>query len=174
MKDNNILNLSIESSAFDALKRDFDKVLKRTIGNMQVKESEEATLTLKLSILLKEIEVPNYESDDPAAMRTVHKPQFDHKVSSVMQIKTEESGKFKGEYELVWDEEQQDFVMKPIENGQMSFDDDYATGEPEGNPYDEDDVRALPPADVYEEEEVYEEDEWDEGYEYDEPEGSEV
>ena len=170
MKENSILNLSIESSVFDALKRDFDKVLKRTIGNMQVKESEEATLTLKLSILLKEIEVPNYESDDPTAMRIVHTPQFDHKVSSVMQIKTEESGKFKGEYELVWDEELQDFVMKPIDNGQMSFDDDYVTSESEDVPPEEDDIRALPPADDYEEEEIYEEDEYEEGYDYEDPE----
>lgn len=42
-----------------------------------------------------------------------------YKVSSVMNIKDEESGSFKGDYELVWDEDLQDFVVRPIDNGQM-------------------------------------------------------
>ena len=121
--ENNILKLNINSNAFENMKEDFDKVLKRTLGNMQIKESDEATLTLKLNISLTEMEVPDFESEFPNAMRKIHKPRFDHKVSSVMQIKTEESGHLKGEYELVWDEEAQDFVMKPIDNGQTSFDD---------------------------------------------------
>ena len=121
--ENNILKLNINSNAFENMKEDFDKVLKRTLGNMQIKESDEATLTLKLNISLTEMEVPDFESEFPNAMRKIHKTRFDHKVSSVMQIKTEESGHLKGEYELVWDEEAQDFVMKPIDNGQTSFDD---------------------------------------------------
>lgn len=127
MNNNDVLKLKINSNAFEAMKADFDKVLKRTLGNMQIKESNEATLTLKLNISLTEMEVPDFESASPNAMRKIHKPRFDHKVSSVMQIKTEESGHLKGEYELVWDEEAQDFVMKPIDNGQTSiFDDDFA------------------------------------------------
>ena len=169
MKDSNILNLSIDSSVFDAMREDFDKVLKRTIGNMEVKDSDEATLTLKLSIMLKATDVPDYESADPGAMRTIHKPKFDHKVSSVMQIKTEESGKFSGEYELVWDDELQDFVMKPIENGQMSFDD---YGVSEDAPDEDDQIRALPPADGdYEDDadDMFPEDDYD----YEEPDDTE-
>lgn len=117
----NILTLNIESDAFKNMRGDFDKVLKRTLGNMQVKESDEATLTLKISIKLEEVTVPDFDSDVQDAVKKVHKPRFDHKCSSVMQIKTEESGSFKGEYELVWDEDAQDFVMKPIDNGQGSL-----------------------------------------------------
>lgn len=126
MNSNDILKLNINSNAFESMKADFDKVLKRTLVNMQNKESDEATLTLKLSISLTEMEVPDFESASPNAMRKIHNPRFDHKVSSVMQIKTEESGHLKGEYELVWDEEAQDFVMKPIDDGQRTlFDDDF-------------------------------------------------
>lgn len=125
MNTNDILTLNINSNAFEAMKTDFDKVLRRTLGNMQTKESKDATLTVKLNINLTEVEVPDFESAYPNAMRKTNKPRFDHKVSSVMQIKSEESGSLKGEYELVLDEDEQDFVMKPIDNGQRTlFDDD--------------------------------------------------
>lgn len=149
MNSNDILKLNINSNAFENLKADFDKVLRRTLGNMQIKESDEATLTLKSSIKLTEMEVPDFDATYPNAMRKIHKPRFDHKVSSVMQIKTEESGHLKGEYELVWDEEAQDFVMKPIDDGQRTlFDEDivnvdYAVVVDADN-FEEDEPKALP------------------------------
>lgn len=122
---NNILTLNIDSDAFESLREDFDEVLKRTLGNMQVKGGEEAALNIKIAIKLEEVTVPDFEAGTKDATKVIHKPRFDHKVSSVMQIKTEESGSFKGEYELVWDEDAQDFIMKPIDNGQGSlFDND--------------------------------------------------
>lgn len=149
MNSNDILKLNINSNAFENLKADFDKVLRRTLGNMQIKESDEATLTLKLSIKLTEMEVPDFDAAYPNAMRKIHKPRFDHKVSSVMQIKTEESGHLKGEYELVWDEEAQDFVMKPIDDGQRTlFDEDIVNGDyavvVDADDIEEDEVKALP------------------------------
>lgn len=127
MSNANILELNINSNAFENMKEDFNAVLKRTLANMQQKGSNEAALTLKLSISLDESEVRDFDSQEPNAYRRVYKPGFDHKISSVMQIKTEKSGSFNGEYELVWDEDLEDFVMKPINNGQPSFfDEDYA------------------------------------------------
>lgn len=140
MNSNDILTLNINSNAFEAMKADFDKVLRRTLGNMQVKESKDATLTVKLNINLTEVEVPDFESAYPNAMRKINKPRFDHKVSSVMQIKSEESGSLKGEYELVWDEDKQDFVMKPIDNGQRSLFDDNSYDDY----YEDEDQKALP------------------------------
>lgn len=129
MNKNDILTLSIDSNTFSALKEDFNKVLNRTLGNMQSKESDEATLTLKLNIKTMEIEVPDFESSRSGATRKAYKPRFDHKISSVMQIKTEEAGSLKGEYELVWDEDQQEFVMRPIDNGQQTIFDDVITAD---------------------------------------------
>lgn len=125
MNRNDILTLNIDSNAFAAMKEDFNKVLRRTLSNMQTKESDAATLTVKLSISLSEIEVPDLNAGSNFATRKAYKPRFDHKINSVMQIKTEESGSLRGEYELVWDEDEQDFVMRPIDNGQRTlFDDD--------------------------------------------------
>ena len=143
----NVLKLNIESDAFSAMKQDFDKVLRRTLANMQQKESSDATLTLKLSISLTEQDAPDFESAYANAMRKVQKPRFDHKISSVMQIKTEESGSLKGEYELVWDEEAQDYVVKPNENGQQSLFDMGDIIEADAYPVDDDedgDSHALP------------------------------
>ncbi len=123
--NNKDLTLTINSDTFTAMKNDFDKVLTRTLSNMLGKESDEATITLKLNISLREDEAPDFEATYPNAIRAIQKPRFDHKISSVMQIKTEESGSLKGEYELIWDKEKGDYVMRPIDNGQQSlFDDD--------------------------------------------------
>lgn len=123
--NNKDLTLTINSDTFTAMKNDFDKVLTRTLSNMLGKESDEATITLKLSISLREDEAPDFEATYPNAIRAIQKPRFDHKISSVMQIKTEESGSLKGEYELIWDKEKGDYVMRPIDNGQQSlFDND--------------------------------------------------
>lgn len=161
MNRNDILTLNIDSNAFAAMKEDFNKVLRRTLSNMQTKESDEATLTLKLNIRLTEMVVPDYSSHDTFATRTIHNPRFDHKINSVMQIKTEEPGSLKGEYELAWDEDEQDFVMCPIDDGQRTLFDDE---EHSVITYDdaESDVPALPSANAALDS--------GDGYDYDEPE----
>ena len=40
-----------------------------------------------------------------------------------MQIKEETSGTAKGNYEIVYDEETNDYIIKPIDDGQVRFDD---------------------------------------------------
>lgn len=112
--------LNMGSQVFESLRHDFDDVLKKTLANMTSKDSKEATLTVKLAITLADSTAPNFEG--AGNMRDIIKPSFSHKVSSVLQIKTEESGSLKGEYELVYDDDLQDFVMKPIDYGQESFD----------------------------------------------------
>ena len=50
--------LSLNSDTFQALKEDFDGILSRTIGNMEMKGDGSATITLKLGIdLVKELVV---------------------------------------------------------------------------------------------------------------------
>ena len=119
--NDNILTLNINSTAFDQMKEDFDKVLNRTLANMLEKESQEAVLSLKLNIGIEKVDVRDYDAADENAKKTINKPSFSHKLGSVMQIKTQESGEMKGEYELVWDESHNEFIMKPIDNGQASF-----------------------------------------------------
>jgi len=114
------MELSIEGVAFDGLRADFDKIIKRTIANMQRRESSKADITVKLTINLEDVSVPDYEGPQ-GATRMAKTPKFDYKVSSAMQSKDEESGNLKGNYELRWNEDLQDYVMVRIDNGQMDM-----------------------------------------------------
>ena len=115
------LKMSLDDTTFKDLKRDFDNVLNSTIQNMYSKGSDEASLTIKLNISIKEVEVPDYSMLYQDSMRKTFTPSFTHKVSSVLQIKNEQSGKLGGNYELVYDELEKVYVMKPIENSQQYF-----------------------------------------------------
>jgi len=53
------MELSIEGVAFDGLRADFDKIIKRTIANMQRRESSKADITVKLTINLEDVSVPD-------------------------------------------------------------------------------------------------------------------
>lgn len=125
------LVLNLESDTFADMKADFNKVLKRTLNNMEMKGSDIAEMTIKLKINLLEAEAPDYDIVSHHATREIIKPVFSHKVSSLFQIKDEESGVLKGDYELVWDKEIGDFVMKPITSSQQSFFDGSARTEHE-------------------------------------------
>lgn len=121
MNNKDILVLTLESTAFSKMKADFNNILRKTICNMQIKESSDATLTIKLNISLTDATAPDFSSPYSNTMRKIIKPRFDHKISSVMQIKNEASGSLKGEYELVFDKYQNDWLMKPIDSGQTSL-----------------------------------------------------
>ena len=163
------MTLSLNSETFASLKKDFDNVLARTIGNMQMKGAEGATLTVKLDISLEKIS---------AGIVPVTKPTFKHTISSVMQVKDKVSGQLRGELALVWDDEQNAYVLRPIDYGQTSVydnDDDFATVDDDedkehGSLAIGDGQKGLPePGEV-----STELDEFlsgaDDGYEYDDPE----
>ncbi len=121
MNQQNVWALTLSSDTFNALKSDFDQVLRKTLTNMENKESEQAELTVKLKISLMKEQAPNFDSLIPGAQREVIKPKFDHKVSSVMQIKDEKTGTLSGNYELVWDGELGQYVMREIKYTQLSI-----------------------------------------------------
>lgn len=115
------LKMSLNDTTFKDLKNDFDNVLNSTIQNMYNKDSDEAAVTIKLNISIKEVEVPDYSMPYQGAVRKTFTPSFTHKVSSVLQIKNELSGKLGGNYELVYDELEKVYTMKPIEDNQQYF-----------------------------------------------------
>lgn len=118
--NNNGYKLNIESDAFKSMRNDFDKLLKKTLYNMTAKESNSAELTIKLKIDLLPTQTIGYR-DGKESVDEYLKPTFTHKINSVMTTKLEESGIFNGEYALVWDEELQDYVAKPVGAQQASF-----------------------------------------------------
>lgn len=113
--NNQPYRMTITSGAFENMRGDFDKVLQNTLRNMEQKESGYAEISMKLGITLIRSEV----SDSHYAAREILKPRFEHKVTSVMKIKDEESGFFKEECELVWDENAGTYIAVPLDGGQI-------------------------------------------------------
>ena len=109
-------DLSLSGDTFNALKSDFNAVLRKTLSNMETKSSELTELTVKLKITLKKERAPG-----AGLPREVVVPKFDHKVSSIMQIKDELTGSLGGNYELVWDKDRGEYVMREIMDPQQSL-----------------------------------------------------
>lgn len=124
------IKLTLDSEAFNAFKQDFHMLLNRTLATMQQKEVEEASISVKFDISLQTLANPNVDAPDSSTERDVVVPMFKHKVTAAMKIKSEKSGFVGGpDYELVWDKQNQAWLMKPIKDGQIStFDDDYDYG----------------------------------------------
>lgn len=125
MCNTNERKLSLDGNTFAILKEQFDKILNRTVGNMEMKGADVAVITLKLNVSLEKssVSVGDY-------IKEVTKPTFKHDISSVMQVKDKVSGQTTDDYALVWDENERKYVLRKIENGQMSFDDFNANGYP--------------------------------------------
>lgn len=142
MANKNDLILSLSEDTFSNLKKDFDAILNRTIGNMEMKGASDATITLKLTVSLDKRSMTVGDS-----VQEFNRPTFKHDISSVMQIKDKATGQLGGEYAMVWDPEEERFVLRQFTGGQTSmFDEDYETVEEEWGTFRDlpDDSRALP------------------------------
>ena len=64
---------------------------------------------------------PDFSVAGGQQTRAITKPKFDHTVSAVIQKKEKKTGTLSGNYELVWDRESCCYVMRPIDNGQVSM-----------------------------------------------------
>ena len=138
----NDLILSLNEDTFNTLKHDFDTILNRTIGNMEMRGASDAVITMKLTISLDKRSV-----DMGDGIQEFKKPTFKHEVNSVMQIKDKATGQLGGEYAMVWDDKEQRFVLRQFTGGQTSiFDDDYESVEEEWGTFADmpDDSRSLP------------------------------
>lgn len=67
--------------------------------------------------------VPDASVNNMDGQREVVIPKFDHKVSSVLQIKDELSGTLSGKYELEYNKARKNFVMREIISPQTTLDD---------------------------------------------------
>lgn len=151
MANKNDLILSLSEDTFFTLKKDFDSILNRTIGNMEMKGASDATITLKLTVSLDKRSVTVGDS-----IHEFKRPTFKHDISSVMQIKDKATGQLGGEYAMVWDPDEERFVLRQFTGGQASiFDEDYETAEEEWGTFRDlsDDFHSLPaPAETEEDE----------------------
>ncbi len=122
------IDLSLSGEAFDAVRHDFDLLLKRTVETMNQKQTSTATITLKLNIELDQIALEDGKK--------VTKPTFKYDVSTVTQLKDRTSGTVDGDYVMLNNGEA--WVIRACEDGQMTlFDDEYEY------PMDEEEMKAL-------------------------------
>lgn len=111
--------LTLEGDAFNALKADFNMVLRKTLANMQHKGADNAELKVSVKISLSQENAIDQGANDD---REVNVPKFDHKVSSVMQLKAEKSGSLGGVgWELMWDKDLGQYVIVKIKDAQRSL-----------------------------------------------------
>lgn len=142
-------NLDLDSDTFEDMKRNFNFVLQRLLGNMEEKKSREGSLTLKLDISLVSEFIPNYDPKINGETREIHKPNFKHKITSVVKINDEKSGNLDSKMELYMDEYGV-YKMKPIANTQQRsiFDSDFREVYPDAETVEgevvETDETALP------------------------------
>jgi hypothetical protein len=106
----------------DEIRSNLDEMLRRTIKTMQDKDSNSATVTLKIGISLSQIAKrdENTPADEPPRLITV--PQINHQISSAMQIKEKMNGQFGGTgYELVYNDLLGDYVIVPSDGSQTNI-----------------------------------------------------
>lgn len=148
MCQKNDLPLSLKSDTFNALCSDFDQILRSTLNGMEETEQDVAEINVKVKITLTPDSAPDFSVKGGQQTRSITKPKFDHAVSAVIQKKEKKTGTLSGNYELVWDRETCQYVMRPIDNGQVSLFDkdkqpDEGIAEPAGLPEGK---ISLPPA----------------------------
>lgn len=121
MKAQNIYPLSLNGDTFNALKSDYDSMLRQTLTKMEDLKVEDATITIKVAVSLEKDQARDFQANGYDAMRDIVKPTFKHEISTVMQVKDKKSGSLGGTMEMVWDQELGQYVMRPIDNGQVSM-----------------------------------------------------
>lgn len=112
----NIKELYLEGEAFDDARQKFNVVLQRLFKSMIDTSSNEGTVSLKLDVSMKHEFIPNTDPDVDGETREVRLPEFSYKVSSSITVKDEQKGNTNPQMELVWDDEQQKYVLQYVAN----------------------------------------------------------
>lgn len=107
--------LSLESDCFIELRQEFDAMLQKTLASMIRRDSDDATLTLKLHLRL------DHTSD--SLQRAVIRPDISHKITSAIMVKDDLNGRVNGDYELLYDAAAERYLLRelPPEEGQLSL-----------------------------------------------------
>lgn len=135
--------MSLSSDTFNAMKSDFDQMLRKLLSGMEKFECEEGTLNIKVAVKLEKDQARDFEVHEYEAMRDIVKPTFKHEISSAMQVKDKKTGSLSGNYELVWDKSSGQYVMRNIDDGQVTLFDNEGS-----NVIQMPGPRALPAGDV--------------------------
>jgi len=110
------MELSLGSGTFSVLEEQFNAVLNKTLGNMEMKGASAATITLKL-----DIELDKDSRDFGNGYQDFTLPKFKHTINSVMQVKDKATGELTGDYAMIFDAESGQYVLQKIDDGQMDI-----------------------------------------------------
>lgn len=111
--------ISIDGELLASLRTDIDTMIGRTLKTMAMTRNGEATVTCKIKITLDEEVIPVQDG-----VRNAVRPTFEHDVQSVVQTKDKTSGTMSGDYELVYDTESDQWVVKSTRQQMSMFDTD--------------------------------------------------
>lgn len=97
---------SIESPYFAQLRADLDAMLQKVVAQLLSKDSDEASVTLKLAIGLA------HTSD--VLERAVILPVVEHKISTAITVKDEVKGRSNGDCELIFDAAAERYLLRGL------------------------------------------------------------
>lgn len=112
----NIKELFLEGEAFEDARQKFNVVLQRLFKSMVDTGSTEGSITLKMDVSMKREYIPNNDPDIEGETREVKLPEFSYKVNSSITVKDEQKGNNNPQMELVWDDDQQKYVLQYVAN----------------------------------------------------------
>ncbi len=112
----NIKDLYLEAEVFEDARQKFNVVLQRLFKSMADTNSSDGSITLKMDVNMKRELIPNNDPEIKGSTREIMLPDFGYKVSSAISVKEEEKGNNNPQMELVWNEEQQKFVLQYVAN----------------------------------------------------------
>lgn len=113
--------LSLNGETFNSMKTDFDMLLRKLLNEMERREEEDATINIKINVHMEKDQARDFQANGYDAMRDIIKPTFKHEISTVLQVKDKKNGTLGGNLEMVWDRGLREYVLRDIDNGQISF-----------------------------------------------------
>ena len=114
-------NIRINDECFDSMREDADLILQRLLADMVDKRSQSGSMTIKIDVTLLTEFINDYDQfGGLCGGHDALKPMFEHKISSVVQIKNDTKGQSYSEYlELHYDEESKQYILVPIQGAQQ-------------------------------------------------------
>ena len=112
-----IMPISLGSSTFSDMKRDWTIVMQEAIAKAKEVGSEKGSVTLKVDFTFDTIPVTGEKDYRDAVV-----PRFKHKVSYKIPVEKSQDGEFGGAYELT--EDDSGYALRPLDGQTSMFDED--------------------------------------------------
>ena len=120
-----VLDIDINSPIFAGMLDDLNKEIQRVIQNVYEGKfaSGEISLKLDLKIVSGFEEMPKVDEYGEMITETYKykKPDFEHKITSTLKQQYKQEGSYSEKNEVVWDEKDKKFIVKPIRKPQLEF-----------------------------------------------------